>query len=107
VPLALFGIAVLGTIGGSDVWNNGLRPFFYRQRTPTAFTATETAVQKIFADGDPALPFFGGVHLLSYVSGLVRACRREPGETLPCVSKWRLGTVKGAIFRVVPQAAAR
>jgi membrane protein len=74
VPLALFGIAALGTVGLSDVWTKGLRQSFARQLTPTAFTAIETAVEKIFADGSPALPFFAGVLLLWYVSGLVRAC---------------------------------
>ena len=74
VPLALFGIAALGTLGLADVWNNELRPSFSRQLTPTAFTATDTAVQKIFAHGSPALPFLAGALLLWYVSGLARAC---------------------------------
>ena len=74
VPLALFGIAVLGTLGLADVWATSLRPSFLRQLTPSAFAAVDTAVQKIFADGSRALPFLAGALLLWYVSGLVRAC---------------------------------
>lgn len=74
VPLALFGIASLGTVGLSDVWKASLRPSFHRQLTPTAFAAVDTAVGKIFADGSRVLPVFAGALLLWYLSGLVRAC---------------------------------
>ncbi len=74
VPLALFGVAALGSFGLSDVWDNELRPSFHRQLTPSAFTAADVAVRKILVDGSPALPFLAGALLLWYVSGLVRAC---------------------------------
>lgn len=74
VPLALFGIALLSMLGLADVWTNTLRDGVSRQLTPTAFTAIDTAVQKILVDGGLVLPFLAGAALLWYGSGLVRSC---------------------------------
>jgi len=74
VPLALFGIALPGLLGLSDVWDDQLRESVSRQFTPTVFVAIDTAVGKIMMEASPALPLFAGVLLLWYVSGLVRAC---------------------------------
>jgi len=74
VPLALFGIGLLSMLGLADVWTNTLRPGFSRQLTPTAFTAIDTAVEKIMVDGGSALPVFAGAALLWYASGLMRSC---------------------------------
>nr|MBA2333064.1 YihY/virulence factor BrkB family protein [Actinomycetota bacterium] len=74
VPLALFGIALPGVLGVSNIWEDQFREGFSRQFTPTAFAAIDTAVSKIMMEGSPALPSFAGALLLWYVSGLVRAC---------------------------------
>jgi membrane protein len=74
VPLALFGIAALGVLGLANVWDDELRPSVHRHLTPSAYDAINTAVERIFSDGNPALPIFAGALLLWYVSGLVRAC---------------------------------
>ncbi len=74
VPLALFGIALPGVLGLSNVWNDQLREGVQRQLTPTAFEAIDTAVVKIMTEESASLPIFAGGLLLWYVSGLVRAC---------------------------------
>jgi len=74
VPLALFGIALPGVLGLSDIWDDGLRDTVSSQLTPTMFLAIDTAVGQIMMAGSPALPVFAGALLLWYVSGLVRAC---------------------------------
>lgn len=74
VPLALFGVALLGALGLSGVWDERLRETVSRELTPTAFKAIDDAVQTIMSEGGPALPIFAGLLLLWYVSGGVRAC---------------------------------
>nr|MBA3233519.1 YihY/virulence factor BrkB family protein [Propionibacteriales bacterium] len=96
VPLALFGIGLLGTVGLSDVWDGQLADGVSRQLTPTAFIAIDTAVQKIMMDGSPALPVFAGALLLWYASGLVRACIGgmnaiyEADEQRPLWRRWAI-----------------
>ncbi len=96
VPLALFGIALLGALGLSDVWDDGLRDSVAEQLTPTAFTAIDTAAQKIMQEGSPALPVFAGALLLWYVAGSVRACIGgmnkiyEAVERRPLRRRWAL-----------------
>jgi len=74
VPLALFGLALPGVLGLSNVWEDQLRDSVSRQFTPTAFEAIDTAVIKITREEGALLPVFAGALLLWYVSGLVRAC---------------------------------
>ncbi len=96
VPLALFGIALPGVLGLSDVWDNQLRESVSRQFTPTVFIAIDTAVGKIMREASPALPLFAGALLLWYVSGLVRACIGgmnsiyETDEKRPLLRRWGL-----------------
>jgi len=96
VPLLLFGIALLGALGLSEVWDNQLQQTVADQFTPTAFTAIDTAVQKIMDEGSPALPIFAGALLLWYVSGSVRACIGgmngiyEAEEGRPLWRRWAL-----------------
>ncbi len=96
VPLALFGIALPGVLGLSDIWDEQLREDVARQFTPTVFVAIDTSVQKIITEGSPALPIFAGALLLWYVSGLVRACMGginsiyEADEQRPLLRRWSL-----------------
>jgi len=96
VPLALFGIALPGVLGLSNVWDDQLRESFSRQFTPTAFVAIDTAVTKIMREGSPALPSFAGALLLWYVAGLVRACMGglnsiyEADEERTLLRRWSL-----------------
>ena len=96
VPLALFGIALLGVLGLSDVWDDQLRESVSRQFTPEVFIAIDTTVGKIMMEGSPALPIFAGALLLWYVSGLVRACMGginsiyEADEKRPLRRRWGL-----------------
>jgi len=112
VPLALFGIALPGVVGLSDIWDDQLRESFSRQFTPTVFIAIDTAVRKIMLEGSPALPIFAGVLLLWYVSGLVRACMGgmnsiyEADEKRPLLRRWGLSfalalCVTGAVVLAV------
>ena len=99
VPLALFGVALPGVLGLSDIWDDGLSESVSRQLTPTMFVAIDTAVGKITMEGSPALPIFAGVLLLWYVSGLVRACMGgmnsiyESGEQRSLLQRWALSFV--------------
>jgi membrane protein len=96
VPLALFGIALPGLLGLSDVWDDQLRESVSRQFTPTVFIAIDTTVGKIMREGSPALPIFAGLLLLWYGSGLVRACMGgmnsiyEADEKRPLRRRWGL-----------------
>jgi len=99
VPLALFGISLLSMLGLADVWTNTLRGSISRQLTPTAFTAIDTAVQKILADGGLVLPVLAGAALLWYGSGLVRSCMNgmnliyEADEQRPFLRRWGISLV--------------
>jgi membrane protein len=96
VPLALFGIALPGVLGLSDVWDDQLRESVSRQFTPEVFIAIDSSVGKIMREGSPALPIFAGVLLLWYASGLVRACMGgmnsiyEADEKRPLLRRWGL-----------------
>ncbi|MEJ7569756.1 MAG: YihY/virulence factor BrkB family protein [Gaiellaceae bacterium] len=96
VPLALFGIALPGVLGLSNVWDDSLREGVSQQFTPTVFVAIDTAVGKIMTEGSPALPSFAGALLLWYVSGLVRACMGgmnsiyEADEKRSLLRRWSL-----------------
>jgi len=99
VPLALFGIALPGVLGLSNVWDDSLREGVSQQFTPTVFVAIDTAVGKIMTEGSPALPSFAGALLLWYVSGLVRACMGgmnsiyEADEKRSLLRRWSLSFV--------------
>lgn len=108
VPLALFGIALPGVLGLSNVWDDQLRESVSRQFTPTVFVAIDTAVGKLMREGNAALPIFAGLMLLWYGSGLVRACMGamnsiyEADEQRPLLRRWGLSfalavAVTGAI----------
>jgi membrane protein len=96
VPLAIFGIALPGVLGLSDVWDDQLRESVSRQFTPEVFIAIDTGVEKIMREGSPALPIFAGLLLLWYVAGLVRACIGgmnsiyEANEKRPLLRRWAL-----------------
>ncbi|MDQ3067897.1 MAG: YihY/virulence factor BrkB family protein [Actinomycetota bacterium] len=96
VPLALFGIALPGVLGLSDLWEDQLRERVSNQFTPTVFVAIDTAVEKIMREGSAALPIFAGVLLLWYASGLVRACMGginsifEADEQRSLLRRWAL-----------------
>ncbi len=96
VPLALFGIALPGVLGLSNVWDDQLRDGVSRQFTATAFVAIDTAVGKIMTEASPALPAFAGALLLWYVAGLVRACMGgmnsiyEADEERTLLRRWSL-----------------
>ena len=106
VPLLLFGIALLGALGLSDVWDDQLRRSVAEQFTPSAFTAIDTAVQTIMDEGSPALPVFAGALLLWYVSGSVRACIGgmndiyEAKEGRPLWRRWALSLVLAVCIAV-------
>ncbi|MBA3476170.1 MAG: YihY/virulence factor BrkB family protein [Actinobacteria bacterium] len=99
VPLTLFGISLLSMLGLADVWVNTLREGVSRQLTPTAFTAIDTAVTKILADGGLVLPVLAGAALLWYGSGLVRSCMNgmnliyEANEQRPFLRRWGISFV--------------
>lgn len=99
VPLTLFGISLLSMLGLADVWMSTLRESISRHLTPTAFTAIDTAVQKILADGGWVLPVLAGAALLWYGSGLVRACMNgmnliyEADEERPFLRRWGISIV--------------
>jgi len=96
VPVALFGIALPGVLGLSDVWDDQLRESFSSQLTPEVFTAIDTSVGEIMKEGSPALPIFAGFLMLWYVSGLVRACMGgvnsiyEADEKRSLLRRWAL-----------------
>ncbi len=109
VPLVLFGVALPGVLGLSDIWENQFRESVSTQFTPTAFEAIDTAVQKIVMEGSAALPVFAGALLLWYVSGLVRACMGslnsiyEVDDARSLLRRWSLSFVLATcvIFAVV------
>jgi len=74
VPLALFGVALLGAIGLPEVWDTQISESVFHQLRPTAFAAIDDAVQRILSEEGAALLIFAGALLLWYVSGAVRAC---------------------------------
>jgi membrane protein len=74
VPLALFGFALLGTLGLGDVWTNTMAGSVSVRLTPESYRAIDAAVTKILRDRELALLAFAGAALLWYASGLVRAC---------------------------------
>ncbi|MCP9487258.1 MAG: YihY/virulence factor BrkB family protein [Gaiellaceae bacterium MAG52_C11] len=96
VPLALFGIALPGVLGLSNVWDDQLKQVVARNFTSTAFVAIDTAVEKIMMEGNPVLPSFAGALLVWYVAGLVRACMGgmnsiyEADEERTLLRRWSL-----------------
>ena len=96
VPLTLFGVALPGVLGLSDIWDDQFRDGVARQFTPTVFVAIDTTVEKIMTEESPTLPVFAGLLLLWYGSGLVRACMGamnaiyEADEQRPLLRRWGL-----------------
>jgi membrane protein len=94
VPLALFGIALLSTLGLGEVWTNTLASSASERLTGPSFRAVDAAARKILQDRGLGLPFLAGAALLWYSSGLVRACMNgmnliyEADEQRSFVRRW-------------------
>jgi membrane protein len=73
VPVALLGLAMLGTLGLEDVWTDSLAPAIQERTTSPVFTAIDFSVEEIFASGSAGLIVFASLLLLWELSRAVRA----------------------------------
>lgn len=73
IPLALFGLALLGALGLEHVWSGTVAPSLKPQLQPATFNGIDTAVRKIFSTESGGLLAFSALLSTWYVSGAVRA----------------------------------
>jgi len=72
--LALLGLAVLGEIGRTDVWDQQIAPQIAPKVLPAVYAGIDTTVQKIFSSSSAGLIAFASVLTVWQMSRVVRAC---------------------------------
>jgi membrane protein len=73
IPLTLFGLALLGAVGETNVWSDKIAPAIRPHLEPATFHAIDVAVEKIFSTPTAGLLAFSALLSIWYVSGGVRA----------------------------------
>jgi membrane protein len=73
VPLVLLGVAILGSIGRQDIWNDQVAPQLESRLRLPVFAGIDDVVQQIFARNSPGLIVFATLLAIWYASGGVRA----------------------------------
>ncbi|MDX6440533.1 MAG: rane protein [Gaiellaceae bacterium] len=74
VALALLGLAVLGEIGRTDVWDQQIGPQIAPKVLPAVYAGLDATVQKIFHSSSAGLIAFASVLTIWQMSGVVRVC---------------------------------
>ncbi len=96
IPLALFGLALLGALGERHVWRDTVAPAIEPHLEQATFHAIDTAAQKIFSTSAAGLLVFGALLSIWYVSGGVRAAMSgindvyEAKETRPWLLRYTI-----------------
>ncbi|MDQ4029686.1 MAG: YihY/virulence factor BrkB family protein [Actinomycetota bacterium] len=73
MPLAIFGLALIGVLGLGDVWTDTLAPEVEERVRPAVFFAIDFSVQEVLASGAGGLLVFAGVLLLWDVTWAIKA----------------------------------
>ena len=73
VALALLGLAVLGDIGRTDVWNTKIGPQIQPKVLEPVFSGLDATAQKIFSSSSIGLIVFAAILTVWEMSGVVRA----------------------------------
>jgi membrane protein len=73
VPLSLFGLALLGSLGQQSVWRESLFPRIKPHLEQTTAHAIDASVQRIFSTSSTGLLAFASLLVVWYLSGGVRA----------------------------------
>jgi membrane protein len=74
VALALLGLAVLGEIGRTDVWDQQIGPQIAPKVLPAVYAGIDATVQKIFHSSSGGLIAFAAIVTIWEMSGVVRVC---------------------------------
>ncbi|HZS24517.1 MAG TPA: YihY/virulence factor BrkB family protein [Gaiellaceae bacterium] len=74
VALLLLGLAVLGSIGRTDVWNEQIAPHIATKVLPPVYAGIDAIAQKVFSSSSVGLIVFASVVTVWEMSGVVRAC---------------------------------
>jgi membrane protein len=96
IPLALFGLALLGALGERHVWSDTIAPSLERHLPTATFQAIDVAAQKIFSSSAAGLLVFSALLSIWYVSGAVRAAMGgindiyEAKETRPWLLRYTI-----------------
>jgi membrane protein len=96
IPLALLGIALLGTVGRQDVWTEDFGPAIKSHFDAPVYRAIDFAVKKIFAHDCIPIVVFAALLTIWYVSGGVRAIMGginriyDSDENRPFSRRWPL-----------------
>ncbi len=96
IPLALFGLALLGALGERHVWRDTVAPAIEPHLEQATFHAIDTAAQKIFSTSAAGLLVFSALLSISYVSGGVRPAMSgindvyEAKETRPWLLRYTI-----------------
>jgi membrane protein len=74
VALVLLGLAVLGEIGRTDVWDQQIAPQIAPKVLPAVYAGIDATVQKIFHSSSTGLIAFATALTVWQMSGVVRVC---------------------------------
>jgi membrane protein len=74
VALVLLGLAVLGEIGRTDVWDQQIAPQIAPNVLPAVYAGIDATVQKIFHSSSGGLIAFAAAVTIWEMSGVVRVC---------------------------------
>ena len=74
VALALLGLALLGEIGRTDVWDNQLAPQIAPKVLPAVYAGIDATAQKIFTSSSAGLILFAAALTVWQMSRVVRVC---------------------------------
>jgi membrane protein len=74
VAVALLGLALLGEVGRTDVWDQQLGPQLAPKVLPPVYAGIDATVQKIFSSSSGGLIAFAAAVTIWEMSGVVRAC---------------------------------
>lgn len=108
VPLALFALALAGTVGADGLWTKHLRPDLYKGTSPEVFAVLDKTVGQILAHKQAFWVSFGLLVVLWELGGAVRATmealddiyatRRERSRTDKYVTSTWLAAAVGALW---------
>jgi membrane protein len=73
IPLALFGLGLLGVLGAESVWTQHLAPDLRRQVSPDVFHVIDSSVRNVFRARQAFWVTIGAVLAVWEVSGAMRA----------------------------------
>jgi membrane protein len=73
IPLALFGLALLGILGAESVWTRHLAPDLRQEVSPAVFTVIDSSVRNVFRAREAFWVTIGAALAVWEVSGAMRA----------------------------------